>query len=406
MDINIPPHVDIDGTKEDENTADRDMTLCSMGVVTEIEIETNNEVDSSSDELRMNSENNEPAFDAEEDDVQSDPMFLIQGFIGGCRPIIGLDACFLKGPFGGQLMAAIGKDGNNQMFPLTVAVVQCEYRQKGLVETLHQLLPSAHLDFVSDIYANFKLRFKDKELKDLMWAAARSFLEDGYNDNLNQINVINTEAYQWVKQIPPKLWCKFKMSNKPKCDMLSNNLSESFNNYIKESREEPILSILEMLRRQFMCRFQKKRDWIAKYSGRWEILSGSNSFVSSLQHHTCRYREWQLTGIPCVHATCAILIEHNSPEDFVVVATKRSIGHTDAGRGRGTTTNVVGGRKVVAGASQGTKTTVDSVAAGRGRGRDRGRGRGPLSGIGKWNGIGMSTMQHFIPATEGMMPSL
>ncbi|KAK6151999.1 hypothetical protein DH2020_014634 [Rehmannia glutinosa] len=39
-----------------------------------------------------------------------------RGFLLGCRPIIGLDACFLKGPYGGQLMAAIGRDGNNQMF--------------------------------------------------------------------------------------------------------------------------------------------------------------------------------------------------------------------------------------------------------------------------------------------------
>ncbi|KAL0362126.1 UNVERIFIED_CONTAM: hypothetical protein Scaly_1167800 [Sesamum calycinum] len=360
----------------------------------------------------------------------------IQDFIGGFKPIIGLDACFLKGLFDGQLMAAIGKDGNNQI----------------------------------------------------------------------SISVVETN--------PPELWCKFKMSDKPKCDMLSNNLSESFDNYIKEEREEPILSLLEMLRRQFMCRFQKKRDWIAKYNGNichriqskldqikkntlnfeaifagvgtWEILSGSNSFLSSLHHHTCSYREWQLTGISCVHATCAILTEHKSPEDFVshyyyvssykltysfiihppedvrkvevlkeeivmlppfkrlpgkpkklrkmgtdeiniggrvtkrgstMTCSKcgksdhnirtcknpprqfkieRSIGHTDVGRGRGTTTDVVGGRKVAAGASRETKTAVDSAATGRGRGR----GRGPLSGTGNWNGIDMSTMQHFIPATE------
>ncbi|WP_214442961.1 hypothetical protein, partial [Mycobacterium tuberculosis] len=30
------------------------------------------------------------------------------GFIEGCRPLIGLDGCFLKGLFKGQLLAAIG----------------------------------------------------------------------------------------------------------------------------------------------------------------------------------------------------------------------------------------------------------------------------------------------------------
>lgn len=33
------------------------------------------------------------------------------------RPLIGLDACFLKGEYHSQLMATIGKDGNNQIYP-------------------------------------------------------------------------------------------------------------------------------------------------------------------------------------------------------------------------------------------------------------------------------------------------
>ena len=43
-----------------------------------------------------------------------------------CRPLIGLDGCFLKGVYGGQLLTAIGKDGNNQMFPIAFAVVEAE----------------------------------------------------------------------------------------------------------------------------------------------------------------------------------------------------------------------------------------------------------------------------------------
>ncbi|XP_058783216.1 uncharacterized protein LOC131657882 [Vicia villosa] len=43
-----------------------------------------------------------------------------------CRPIIGLDACFLKGDYGGQLMSAVGRDGNNQIYPIAYAVVEAE----------------------------------------------------------------------------------------------------------------------------------------------------------------------------------------------------------------------------------------------------------------------------------------
>ena len=43
-----------------------------------------------------------------------------------CRPIIGLDGCFLKGYYGGQILAAVGRDPNDQMLPIGVAVVESE----------------------------------------------------------------------------------------------------------------------------------------------------------------------------------------------------------------------------------------------------------------------------------------
>jgi hypothetical protein len=35
----------------------------------------------------------------------------------------------LKGEHGGQLMAAVGQDGNNQMFPIAYAVVEAETKE-------------------------------------------------------------------------------------------------------------------------------------------------------------------------------------------------------------------------------------------------------------------------------------
>jgi hypothetical protein len=43
-----------------------------------------------------------------------------------CRPIIGLDGAFLKGYYGGQILAAIGRDPNDQMLPIAFAVVEGE----------------------------------------------------------------------------------------------------------------------------------------------------------------------------------------------------------------------------------------------------------------------------------------
>ncbi|KAG8390382.1 hypothetical protein BUALT_Bualt01G0077600 [Buddleja alternifolia] len=48
------------------------------------------------------------------------------GFLAGCRPIIGLDGCFLKIIFGGQLLVALGRDVNDNMWPIAMAAVKIE----------------------------------------------------------------------------------------------------------------------------------------------------------------------------------------------------------------------------------------------------------------------------------------
>ena len=51
---------------------------------------------------------------------------LVEGFKAGCRRVVGLDGCFLKTTTKGQLLTAIGKDGNDQMYPIAWAVVEGE----------------------------------------------------------------------------------------------------------------------------------------------------------------------------------------------------------------------------------------------------------------------------------------
>ncbi|GAU29374.1 hypothetical protein TSUD_31810 [Trifolium subterraneum] len=45
-----------------------------------------------------------------------------------CRPFIGLDGCFLKGYYGGMILAVVGRDPNDQMLPIALAVVESETR--------------------------------------------------------------------------------------------------------------------------------------------------------------------------------------------------------------------------------------------------------------------------------------
>ena len=49
-----------------------------------------------------------------------------RGLIAGCRPLIGVDGTHLKGNHGGVLLAAVAVDGNNEIFPVAVGIVDCE----------------------------------------------------------------------------------------------------------------------------------------------------------------------------------------------------------------------------------------------------------------------------------------
>jgi hypothetical protein len=48
------------------------------------------------------------------------------GFRHACRLVIGVDGCFLKGRCGGQLLAAVGRDPNDNIYPIAMVVVEGE----------------------------------------------------------------------------------------------------------------------------------------------------------------------------------------------------------------------------------------------------------------------------------------
>nr|GEW90278.1 hypothetical protein [Tanacetum cinerariifolium] len=85
------------------------------------------------------------------------------------RRVIGLDGCFLSSTCRGELLTAMGRDSNNQMFPTAW----------GLEEAVIDLLPHGeHRMCVRHIYVNFKKKWTGLHYKTLLWGATTSSLED------------------------------------------------------------------------------------------------------------------------------------------------------------------------------------------------------------------------------------
>ncbi|KAK5812330.1 hypothetical protein PVK06_027759 [Gossypium arboreum] len=54
------------------------------------------------------------------------------GYRAGCTRIVGLDGCFLKGYYGGYLLAVVGIDANNGIYPLAYTAIESENQASWL----------------------------------------------------------------------------------------------------------------------------------------------------------------------------------------------------------------------------------------------------------------------------------
>ncbi|XP_017416609.1 uncharacterized protein LOC108327414 [Vigna angularis] len=278
-----------------------------------------------------------------------------------CRPIIGLDGCFLKGKYGGELLIAVERDGNDQMLPIAYAVVEVENKeswtwflehliedlggavvcagctfisdqQKGLLPAIQDLLPGVEQRFcVRHLYSNFRKTFPGKNLKRLMWRAATTTHPQQREAEMRNMKDINLDAFKYLLVIPPRFWSRSRFTSRSQCDTLVNNICEAFNSVLVDSRFKPIISMLEDIRVYIMKRWAANRTKMTSYQGsicpkifnrfqkeswltrywlpRWSreklfevkhVSQFGQQFVVNVDNIDCTCRKWAITGIPYI----------------------------------------------------------------------------------------------------------
>ena len=123
--------------------------------------------------------------------------------------------------------------------------------------TFEELLEgSEHRFCLRHLYSNFKKKFGGGiVIRDLMMGAAKATYEEAWTEKMNQLKEVKPQAYEWLLAIPKKHWCKHAFSYYSRCDVLMNNLSESFNATILLAREKPIITMFEWIRTYLMSRY-------------------------------------------------------------------------------------------------------------------------------------------------------
>ncbi|WVZ17312.1 hypothetical protein V8G54_010294 [Vigna mungo] len=268
-----------------------------------------------------------------------------------CRPIIHLDGCFLKGKYGGELLTAVARDGNDQMCPLAYVVVEVENKESWtwflelLIDDVGGGAACSRCTFVSDQQKGLKLALQQLfPGVDQRFCAVTATHPQAWESIMRQMKDVNEDAFKHLIYIPPRS----RFSGRPACDTLVNNICEGFNSVILEAREKPIITMLEEIRSYLMKRWASNREKITKFDGplcpkinkrlqkeldktqywipNWsglqvfEIRHTSNlveKVVVDVQKRDCSCRKWTVSGIPCCHALTAMRFLNTTPEDYL-----------------------------------------------------------------------------------------
>ncbi|KAL3513846.1 hypothetical protein ACH5RR_026563 [Cinchona calisaya] len=155
------------------------------------------------------------------------------------------------------------------------------------------------------ILSNFKGKFPGALLTQLFWQAARSYHEKNFKEAVVKIKALKLEAYEWLDKILAELWARHAFPIDLKNAYITNNIAESFNNW------------LEILGNKVVPHVRKKLNEIANECRKCTLLFANGnefqvnecnvSYIVNINERTYNCKVWNLTRIPCKHAV-AILI--------------------------------------------------------------------------------------------------
>ncbi|KAL2493336.1 Uncharacterized protein Adt_28964 [Abeliophyllum distichum] len=84
-----------------------------------------------------------------------------------------------------------------------------------------------------------KGQFQGIQLKMLLWTAAKATTVAEFETCMGKIQSISEGAFKWLENKPASQWSRSHFKETTKCDMLLNNMCESFNATILQARDKP-----------------------------------------------------------------------------------------------------------------------------------------------------------------------
>ncbi|XP_039141173.1 uncharacterized protein LOC120278445 [Dioscorea cayenensis subsp. rotundata] len=203
-----------------------------------------------------------------------------------CRPLLFIDGTLLLAKYGGILLGATAKDGNEGLFHVAFAIIDNE----------------------TDENCTWFLA----TLGDALYADVHGWL-------MNKSDVDHWSNYLFKGM----RWCE-----------IYSNVVESFNAWIKEAQHLPVKIMVDSIRFKLMNMLAERREQCNNWGTHlcpeirkkveqivdesrflrvglstdetYEVIDNNNNAVS-LQSRSCSCRRWEVHGLPCKHACVAIM---------------------------------------------------------------------------------------------------
>ena len=210
----------------------------------------------------------------------------VKGFLRGCRPYLAVDSTFLTGKFRGQLCIACAVDGHKWMYPVAIGVIDSETNEnwiwfmerlkdargtppgltictdcgQAVITGVSEVFPNVeHRECMWHLVQNFKKRFSGKVFDEHLWAAAYSWNSYMFEKHIKAMAEANPAAMTYLQQTHTKLWTRSQYSTLSKVDYVTNNLVETFNNWIKADKGLHLDDLMDTIRQKLLIKWNQRK---------------------------------------------------------------------------------------------------------------------------------------------------
>ncbi|XP_070006532.1 uncharacterized protein [Nicotiana sylvestris] len=163
-----------------------------------------------------------------------------------CRPVIAVDATFLKSKYRGVLFVVVSNDANNQIFPLCSGVADLENN-----EAYNWFFGKREKQFMSVVnWFSCQIKTNRSQI-----GLEKFFLK--LTMLMSQLITVDKKTYNYIIEEPLERWALSWFPQRH-YDMLTTNMVESMNSVLLKGKEIPILRMLDFIQ-------EKLGEWFYKW---------------------------------------------------------------------------------------------------------------------------------------------